>query len=108
MCSLLHISTLSLLLRSWISVYRFFYYYYYSLLFCTDIYVQLDGVGGDIYVSHIGICRPKGKGFWAHTLLWSENGYTLLIFVWNRVCFSRELWECTNVFFKFIVSVPNE
>ena len=33
------------------------------LLFCTDIYVQCDGVGGDIYGSHIGICRPKGKGF---------------------------------------------
>ena len=63
MCSLLHISTLSLLLRSWISVYCFFFYYYYSLLFCTDIYVQFDGVGGDIYVSHIGMYHPKGKGF---------------------------------------------
>ena len=47
------------------------------LLFCTDIYVQCDGVGGDIYVSHIGICRPKGKGF---ALLWSENGYRLCSF----------------------------
>ena len=75
------------------------------LLFCTDIYVQCDGVGGDIYVSHIGICHPKGKGF---ALLWSENGYRQLIFMWNRVWFSRELRECTNVFFKFIVSIPNE
>ena len=31
--------------------------------------------------------------------------YTLLILVWNRVWFSRELWECMNV---FIVSIPNE
>ena len=105
MCSLLHISTLSLLLQSWISVYSFFFYYYYHLLFSTDIYVQCDGVGGDIYVSHIGMCRPKGKVF---ALLWSENGYRLLIFVWNRVWFSRELRECTNVFFKFIASIPNE
>ena len=32
-------------------------------------------------------------------------GMTLLILVWNRVCFSRELCECTSA---FIVSIPNE
>ena len=26
------------------------------------------------YISHIGMCRPKGKNF---SLFWSENGYRL-------------------------------
>ena len=29
---------------------------------------------------------------------WFENGYRLPIFVWNRVGFSRDLWELVNVF----------
>ena len=43
------------------------------------------------YISHIGMCRPKG--------------HVLPILVWNRVWFTKELRECLNV---FIVSIPNE
>ena len=46
---------------------------------------------------------PKGCGFWAF-LVWKRR-YTLPIFVWNRVLFSRELRECMNVVF---FSIPNE
>ena len=54
-----------------------------------------------LYIGHIGICRPKGYGFWP------ENGgvYILPILVWNRVWFSRELRERVNL---VIVSIPNE
>ena len=58
------------------------------------------GVGKTRYISHIGMCRPKGYGFWT---FWSENGCKF--FLWNRLWFMRELRECRDV---FIVSIPSE
>ena len=57
-----------------------------------------------LFVSHKGMCRPKGYAWFAP--YWSENGYKLClcILVWNRVWFLRKLRECMNV---FIVSIPN-
>ena len=49
------------------------------------------------------MCRPNRLGFWAF-LTW-KRVYTLVILVWNRVWFSRELRERMNV---VIVLVPNE
>ena len=54
------------------------------------------GRGVLFYTSHIGMCRLKGRGFWAF-LVW-KRVQTLPIFVWNRVGFSRDLWELVNVF----------
>ena len=45
----------------------------------------------------------QGYGFWAF-LVWKRL-YTLHIFVWNRVLFSRELLEWMDVVF---ISIPNE
>ena len=56
--------------------------------------------GGYSLISAVYVfAAPKGMvygPFW-----WSEN--TLPILVWNRVWFSRNLWErtCTNVFIVF-------
>ena len=55
------------------------------------------------YISHIGMCRLKGLGYWAF-LVW-KRVYTLPTLVWNRVWFSRELRKRMNV---FIVPSPNE
>ena len=41
------------------------------------------------YISHIGMCCPKGYGLWDF-LVW-KRVCTLPILVWNRVWFSREL-----------------
>ena len=49
------------------------------------------------------MCRPKGWGFRA-VLVWKWV-QTLLILVWSRVWFSRELRERRNL---FTVSIPNE
>ena len=46
------------------------------------------------YISHLGMCRPKGYYFWAF-LVW-KRVYTLPILVWKRVWFSRELREHMN------------
>ena len=58
--------------------------------------INLGGVVGGVLpsISHIGMCRPKGYGFWAH----------MPILVWNRVLFSRELQESMNV---VIISIPS-
>ena len=47
------------------------------------------GGGGGVlpYISHIGMCRPKGLGFCA-VLVW-KRVQTLPILVWNRVWVSR-------------------
>ena len=59
------------------------------------------------YISHIRIClgmfHPSGFGFCSVSV--QKQVYTLLILVWNRVWFSRELWGCINV---IVISIPNE
>ena len=60
-------------------------------------------VGTPLYISHVGMCRPKGCGLWA--FLVRKRVYTLPILVRNREWFLRELQEHINV---FIVSIPNE
>ena len=61
------------------------------------------GRGGGVlpYIIHIGMCRPKGYGFGAF-LVWKQI-YTLPIWVWIRVWFSRELRERTNVFIVTVI-----
>ena len=47
---------------------------------------------------------PPQRVWFLGLLVWKQV-YTSPNFVWNRVLFSKELWECMNV---FIVSIPNE
>ena len=61
--------------------------------------VRTQGAGYSLISAVYVFAVPKGMvygPFW-----WSED--TLSIFVWNRVWFSRNLWECTctNVFIVF-------
>ena len=52
------------------------------------------------HISYIGMCRPKGYGFWA-VLVW-KRVQNLIITVLNRVWFLREPRERLNVFsFQF-------
>ena len=58
-----------------------------------------EGEGGVLpYICHLGMCL---LGLFSL----KTSIFTLPIFVWKRVWFSRELRECMNV---FIVSIPNE
>ena len=62
------------------------------------------GVGLLPYISHIGMCHPKGYGFIFGAFLVWKQVYTLPIWVWIREWFSRELWERTNVFIVIILT----
>ena len=55
------------------------------------------GGGGVLpYISHMGMCRPKGHGV---APFWSQNRYRLCSF-WSGIGYGLqdELGECTNVF----------
>jgi len=64
---------------------------------------SLPGGGGTPLYKLYRYVLPHQAGFLHHLGLKMQN--TLLILVWNRVGFSRELRECTNV---FIALIPNE
>ena len=71
-----------------------------------DIYerrIALGGGGVLPYISHIGMCHPKGYDF-CTILVWKEVE-TLPILAWNSLWCPRLLWEGMNV---IVVSVPFE
>ena len=54
--------------------------------------------GGLPYISHIGMCRPKGSGF-CGVLVWKRDGIDFVHFgLESGIRFSRELRECMSVF----------
>ena len=55
------------------------------------------------YISHVGMCCPKGYGFWV--FLVRKRVKALSILAWNQVWFSRELRKHVNI---FILSILNE
>ena len=73
----------------------------------TEFLRYLDFLPGDIslYQPYRYVPPRRVCFFFLRFFGLLKTVHTLLILVWNRVWFSRELPECKNV---FVVSIPNE
>ena len=68
----------------------------------------LDFLPGDVSLYKPYRYVPPQRVWFLRFFCLLKRIYTLLILVWNRVWFSRELPECKNALLVFVVSIPNE
>ena len=71
----------------------------------TEFLRYLDFLPGDVSLWKPYRYVPPQRVWFLRFFCLLKRIYTLLILVWNRVWYSRELPECKNV---FVVSIPNE
>ena len=54
-----------------------------------------------LYISYMGMCRPKGNGFGA-ALVWNKV-IDFAVLVWNRLWFWQEVWHRTCSFISLVI-----
>ena len=74
----------------------------------TEFLRYLDFLPGDVSLWKPYRYVPPQRVWFLRFFCLLKRIYTLLILVWNRVWFSRELRECKNALLVFVVSIPNE
>ena len=74
----------------------------------TEFLRYLDFLPGDVSLWKPYRYVPPQRVWFLRFFCLLKRIYTLLILVWNRVWFSRELPECKNALLVFVVSIPNE
>ena len=74
----------------------------------TEFLRYLDFLPGDVSLWKPYRYVPPQRVWFLRFFGLLKRIYTLLILVWNRVWFSRELPECKNALLVFVVSIPNE
>ena len=74
----------------------------------TEFLRYLDFLPGDVSLWKPYRYVPPQRVWFLRFFCLLKRIYTLLILVWNRVWFSRELSECKNALLVFVVSIPNE
>ena len=74
----------------------------------TEFLRYLDFLQGDVSLWKPYRYVPPQRVWFLRFFCLLKRIYTLLILVWNRVWFSRELPECKNALLVFVVSIPNE
>ena len=74
----------------------------------TEFLRYLDFLPGDVSLWKPYRYVPPQRVWFLRFFGLLKRIYTLLILVWNRVWFSRELPECKNALLVFVVSIPSE